>query len=323
MTRSARYGVFGDLVLYQRSEAEGGPFFLDRFETTRADWWRYVEEAAPTEGSPVGGGEPEASGAFLPVVRVTLAQARRYARWRFCRLPRRDEWDYAATGRGGYAYPWGDLFTPAWVNSAELGLASPTPVGTFESGRGDGGAYDLLGNVAEWTESVDAARFGAVSGDAGGLLPLSAESLDGLSEMPAMLPWRVAGLPWPSYWWIEAWGGELPRLVVGGHFRSLLQRDDMAEAVARRDGLGPMWERGAMERGDTVGVRLASDPADLIRALAQQAAVPTELEESELRAFLRRPPCRAALAPRWREQRAEVAGSPGGLFAILDEELGS
>lgn len=310
-------------MLYQRGPAEGGPFFLDRFETTRQDWWRYLVETEPgAVSTPWGEGEPEAGAEYLPVARVTLRDARRFARWRFCRLPRRDEWEYAATGRAGYAYPWGDLFTAAWVNSAELGLATPTPVGTFESGRGDGGAYDLLGNVAEWTESVDYAHFASASSDAIRVMPLQTESLHRLERSAALLPWRIDGLPWPSYWWVEARGLELPRLVVGGHFRSLLQRDDLVETAGRRDGIGPLWERGTMEKGDTVGVRLATDPQDLMDALLRERQAPSAQEKAQLRAFLRRPTCRAALLPLWGDG-ADVPTRSGPLRALLEQELGS
>lgn len=146
LDRSQRFGIFGDLVLYRRPLDEGGPFFLDRFETTRRDWHEYERGAA--------GAPPAAVEGSLPVTGIGLREARRFAHWRFGRLPRRDEWRYAATGGGSYVFPWGSRPERAWLNSAELGLNRATPVGTFESGRQPGGAYDLLGNVAEWTATI-------------------------------------------------------------------------------------------------------------------------------------------------------------------------
>ena len=39
--RAARFGVFRDLILYRRPLADGGSFFLDRFEATRRDWFEF------------------------------------------------------------------------------------------------------------------------------------------------------------------------------------------------------------------------------------------------------------------------------------------
>jgi hypothetical protein len=253
-------------------------------------------------------------------VRVTLYQARGFARWRFCRLPRLDEWEYAATGRGGYDYPWGNRFEPAWVNEAELGLGRTTPVGTFESGRDDEGAYDLLGNAAEWTESVDPRWFSMEPTTPPHDLPLAA--LDLLNGMEALEPWRVDGLPWPGPWWVAAAGADLPRLVVGGHFLSLLrlQKETADPGAWRLDGDGWLWERGMGERGDTVGIRLATDPAALLEALAREPDRPTQRELARLRAFLRRPEVAEVLAPAL-EARWPWAGPAGPVLDVLRQEL--
>lgn len=320
LERSSRCGVFRDLVLYERSAAQGGPFFLDRFETTRRDWFAYLRATGQdTEATPWGSGAPSAAEAALPVSRVTLAQARRFARWRFGRLPRLDEWQFAATGRGAYSYPWGETFRAAWVNSAELGFARPTPVGTFESGRDDGGAYDLLGNVAEWTESVDFAWFGpgeraSMPAVSRGLSRLATTAAAGLRR------WRPPGVPWPSGWWVWAAGPELPRLVVGGHYRATVRVD--ARAPQNRDGLWQLWERGPRERGDTLGVRIATDPRQLLVALLREPQQLAADEARELRELLRRPRCNAVLAPVFAALRGEV-GEAGPLLELLEQELGA
>lgn len=319
--RATRYGIFEDLVLYRRAVAEGGPFFLDQFETTRQDWWFYFEQTAAVEWRPSWGAAPPPAGTeYLPVVRVSLPEARRFAEWRFCRLPRRDEWAYAATGRGGYTYPWGNVFAPAWVNDAELGLGSPTPVGTFESGRDDEGAYDLLGNVAEWTESVDLRWFSSEALADSPAHDLNWEALDMLDRSAALRPWRVDSLPWPGEWWVLACGPHLPRLVVGGHYLSRLQTETVEPGAQRLDGLGWIWERAPNERGDTVGIRLGTDPAALIDALLRERSRPTSLESARLRAFLRRPGYRAVLWPQLRA-RLPWAGPKPPLLRLLREGL--
>lgn len=320
MPRSARFGIFRDLILYERAPGAGGSFFLDRFETTRQDWYEFRSQGT----EPWGEGPPRPGTEYLPVANVTLAEARAFARWKFCRLPRRDEWEYAATGRGAYQYPWGDPFRAAWVNSAELGLARATPVGTFESGRDDEGAYDLLGNVAEWTESLPPGWPGRdrrrALDPAGGswIYPGVLDAARRLDGIAALRPWRLCGSPWPAFWWLRASDASERRLAVGGHFRALVRAPrPVAEEL---DGLGVLWARGPMERGDTVGIRLATVPEALLCALLADPHEPSHAEVAELRAFLRRPGTHRVLAAAYRNL-SEPADSAGPLGAVLDREL--
>ncbi len=155
-TRASRFGVLRDLVLFRRSPAQGGSFFLDRFETTQADWERYLETEDRDGSLRVKFDAWQASfDPSLPVAGVDLYEARRYARWRFARLPRLDEWRWAATVGGKYRFPWGDRDSEGRANAAALRLPGLTPVGAFESGRQGDRPYDLLGNVSEWTETID------------------------------------------------------------------------------------------------------------------------------------------------------------------------
>ncbi len=312
--RQERSGIFRDLVPYRAEGALGEPFFLDRFETTWGDWRRYLSET---------GGDADArlarsAGDDLPVTNVTLAAARAFAEWRFCRLPRLAEWQYAATGHGQYGYPWGDLFRPEWVNSWELGLAGATPVGTFESGRDEGGAYDLLGNVAEWTESIR--EHWLLDSTEPGMLGL-ADAVRATARNAA-LSHGLRGLPAPRACLYEALGPAVPRLVVGGHFGSRLQAGTVGLAgsspAAPGAGAEWWWERGAGERGSTVGVRLAADPRSLLIALLREPRAPSARDEATLRTFLRGQ--RERLAPALAGARLAVS-APGALARLLREEL--
>lgn len=86
-----------------------------------------------------------------PVVNVTWEQANAYAEWIGKRLPTEAEWEKTARGLEGNKYPWGPDFDVAVCNTQESGMHSLTAVNQYPAGRSSFGAYDLFGNVLEWT----------------------------------------------------------------------------------------------------------------------------------------------------------------------------
>jgi hypothetical protein len=148
-------GVLRRSVPYEEIPVEG--FFIDRFETTRGEFARFLAENPDVDVPPGPDWEarrPRPGEEELPVSSVSLFEAEAYARDRGKRLPRSEEWEWAARGPQGLRFPWGDADPASLVaNVLEAGIGGPTPVGLFESGRSRFGVYDLVGNVAEWTST--------------------------------------------------------------------------------------------------------------------------------------------------------------------------
>jgi formylglycine-generating enzyme required for sulfatase activity len=120
--------------------------FLQDYETQVARFvWR--------DGRPPTGREDH------PVVLVTHAEAQGYCVWRGTelgekrRLPTSAEYEKAARGEGGFAYPWGSAYEASKLNSAVQGPGDTTPVGTYADGASPFGVLDLAGNVFHWTST--------------------------------------------------------------------------------------------------------------------------------------------------------------------------
>jgi len=130
-----------------------GPFYIDETEVSNGDYAEFCRAtgcAAPT-------GAPE-----LPVVRVTIAQARAYAQWKGRRLPTAQEWERAARNVDAFRYPWGDaedakranlLDNPTLTNHALM------PVRSFAKMP----EYQMAGNAWELIDTPESPSDAAVA----------------------------------------------------------------------------------------------------------------------------------------------------------------
>ncbi len=88
----------------------------------------------------------------FPVVNVDWNDARDFAKWVNARLCSEEEWEYAARGKTGYTFAWGNEFEPQRSNLGNV-FTTPTPVFYFKNGATKEGVFDMTGNVWEWTSS--------------------------------------------------------------------------------------------------------------------------------------------------------------------------
>ncbi len=149
------------------------PFLIDRTEVTNAQYAAFLNENGnQTEGSvpwvdmaddenflSQSGGlfQPLPGYENHPVIQVSWYGARAYCQAVGRRLPAEAEWEKAARGTDGRAYPWGNTaircdLANFWNGNVNGCVGAPVAVGSYPAGASPYGALDMAGNVWEWTE---------------------------------------------------------------------------------------------------------------------------------------------------------------------------
>jgi formylglycine-generating enzyme required for sulfatase activity len=161
---------------YHEHVIDIAPFYMDMFPVTNAEFKKFLDSSHYHPKDDLNflkdwKNETYPDGfANKPVTWVSLEDARAYAQWARKRLPHEWEWQYAAEGRDGRAFPWGycDWTMPAMMGgaapcSAGAEAVAPTPdkgrimaaaadVNAHPKGASPFGVMDMVGNVWQWTD---------------------------------------------------------------------------------------------------------------------------------------------------------------------------
>jgi formylglycine-generating enzyme required for sulfatase activity len=135
---------------------ELSPFYMDRFEATRAQYQACVQAGACAQLNPQCPSQPlSGQDANKPAACVRWQDARDYCVWAGKRLPTEAEWERAARGpwRRAPLWPWGDVEDPARARMACQSQTLNQCVGAVDSlpaGQSVEGIHHMAGNVAEY-----------------------------------------------------------------------------------------------------------------------------------------------------------------------------
>jgi len=136
-------------------------FYVDETEVSNSEYHRFCQATGHAEVPTANRDQAPDE----PVANVSFEDAMAYAAWAGKRLPSEQEWEKAARGPKGLPYPWG---MAPWTEGVPSHLE---PVLSEPSRRSPYGAYNMAGNVWEWTASrfeygpVEAARMKQLLGN--------------------------------------------------------------------------------------------------------------------------------------------------------------
>lgn len=133
-----------------------GFYYIGRYPVTNAQYMEFVRQTGYSAPKRTGwlGNKVSSRKKDHPVSNISWYDAVAYCQWlseqtgRTYRLPSEAEWEKAARGADGRAYPWGNTWTDGLCNH---GSKNTTPVTEFAAGLSPYGCFDMIGNVWEWT----------------------------------------------------------------------------------------------------------------------------------------------------------------------------
>ena len=152
----------GDIYEAPIHSVDLGNYWIDQFEVTNAMYAKCVESGvcnAPNIKKSYSHNQYYEHIEFsdYPVIYVSWYDANDYCSWAERRLPTEAEWEKAAgwdaNTQNSRLYPWGSTIDSFYANYND-NVGDVIAVGAYEKGRSFYGAYDMGGNVWEWTSSM-------------------------------------------------------------------------------------------------------------------------------------------------------------------------
>jgi len=151
---------------YHEKTMQVAPFYIDKFPVTNAQFKQFLDATHYAPRDPINFLRDWKNGTFpsgwdnRPVTWVSLEDARAYAAWAGKRLPHEWEWQLAAQGTDGRAFPWGEQWQPENVPAPAKGRTmsrdgygpGPDAVDAHPAGASPYGVMDMVGNVWQWTD---------------------------------------------------------------------------------------------------------------------------------------------------------------------------
>ncbi|MBT9331043.1 bifunctional serine/threonine-protein kinase/formylglycine-generating enzyme family protein [Paracidobacterium acidisoli] len=119
-------------------------YYIDETEVSNREYRHFIEAT----GHAPPNADSYADKPDDPVSGVSYDDASAYAAWVGKRLPTEEEWEKAARGTDGRPYPWG---SDAWTTGVPTTVQ---PVESFPDRKSPYGAFNMAGNVFEWTATV-------------------------------------------------------------------------------------------------------------------------------------------------------------------------
>lgn len=164
-------------------------FYIDKFKVTNEDYCRFLNDGNSGYATPwntriaraplgLNRGKfapADNSLANHPVVLVNWYQARGYAAWAGKRLPTEAEWEFAAGGKEGRTYPWGNEPPDDTRLDFPIKYKHALPVDWFPAGATPDGIFQMAGNSAEWcADYYDSASYQKAPADGVAVNPTGA-----------------------------------------------------------------------------------------------------------------------------------------------------
>lgn len=123
-------------------------YWIDKYPVTNTQFHRFVSETGyQSQGDWLSG---FTSGKEKhPVVNVSWHDAAAFCKWVGKYFPTEAQWEKAARGADGRAYPWGNKWDGSCCNT-RTHADDTTPVERYPGGVSPYGCYDMVGNVVQW-----------------------------------------------------------------------------------------------------------------------------------------------------------------------------